>query len=44
MASAGIPFGVLGDLKLTADQKAKIASIINDSAQTRRQKLQEALA
>jgi len=39
---AGIPAEVLGDLKLTADQKKQIASVVEKSQQSMRQKMEDA--
>ena len=40
--SVGIPAEVLGDLKLTADQKAKISTISDDSRKEMQSKMQDA--
>ncbi|MCW3101136.1 MAG: hypothetical protein JWL77_6754 [Chthonomonadaceae bacterium] len=42
--AVGIPVGVLGDLKLTADQKTKLAAIATDSQKEMQAKRQEAQA
>ena len=42
LGPAGIPLDVLGDLKLTADQKSRIIAISTKSQQDLRQKLDEA--